>query len=348
MRISREGFEHVIRCGECPGCAEFDRRRLADRLRAKYGQQDPGLTRKATDARGGRRRGLPVPSESYFIVRIYAPLEAHTRIAHGLHRRRGVELEPGFFRLGVSSFGVIAREVEQLKHILRRLNLEFQITPVRRPEHRRGWRRLTAGLSVVREVYGEQVKRWYARGLPPAEREAWDVDKHAMQKPWRRQSGARARTSGRLVLVPSELWGLSRADRRSFRRELSAATSPEGVSRVMGLVAGALAGMKLTPMLTASPISPADAARRQAASVGVLTRMSQRQQPPMPGPDLPPPSEGGGYVSSEHTGGAGPPAESPYEAFQRGKAERLERDRSKDKELFERFARLGEKYGRKE
>jgi hypothetical protein len=242
IRITREGFEHVIRCGECPGCLEFERRRLADRLHAKYGSDPRPL----------------------FIVRIWAPLELHASIAHKLHRRRGLELEPGMWRLGASSFAILARGSSPPREALRALGLRFRIEPLRlgrrrrriaragsdrgaestpslrRP--RRAWRALTAGLIVAREIYGEQRNRFYARGLPAAEREKWEVKKLGSYKSYSRSSSPRAWTDRKLVLVPPDVWKLRRADRRSLRGLLIRASDPEGVKRVMGLVAAALAG----------------------------------------------------------------------------------------------------------
>src|SRR5574340_396541 len=39
IKFSGDGFEGVIPCGECPGCLELARRRLARRLVAKYGAE---------------------------------------------------------------------------------------------------------------------------------------------------------------------------------------------------------------------------------------------------------------------------------------------------------------------
>src|SRR5260370_438638 len=111
-----------------------------------------------------------------------------------LHGRRGLEVGPGFFRLGTESFAILARAKESLPPLLRRLGLRHRVEPVRLSRGRRAWRKLTAGILVARAVYGEEVKRWYMRGLPETEKMRWDVVKKAMQKPWRRRTGARVRT----------------------------------------------------------------------------------------------------------------------------------------------------------
>jgi len=242
IRITREGFEHVIRCGECPGCLEFDRRRLADRLHAKY--SEPVGPSGSPPVRGQKLSRSKSATQEYhlFVIRIWAPLELHASIAHKLHRRRGLELEPGMWRLGSSSFALISREKVGLAMVLRALGLTYRIKPVRLSRGRRAWRALTAGLLVAREIYGEQLNRWYARGLPMVDKEKWEVQKIGAYKSYDRNRSPRAWTDRKLVLVPPEVWQLRRADRRSLRGLLTRASDPEGVKRVMQLVAGVLAG----------------------------------------------------------------------------------------------------------
>lgn len=343
LKISRDGFDHVIRCGECPGCLEFDRRRLADRLCARYraklrkGDTGPKI------AIPGREPSADQQVPLLFIVRIYAPLADHARLSHSLHRRPGLELEPGYFRLGTTSFGLIARSRDLLHKVLRRLGLEFRTEPVRLSRGRRAWRGLTAGILVARDAYGEQVKRWYARGLPRAEREEWEVERRAMQKPWNRAGGARARNSGRVVLVPPEVWKLRRADRRSLRELYATAHTPEAVSRLAGLLADALGdssrAFKPKPP-AAGRLAPEQV---QAGFAEIARRMNARRSDQSDSGSSPPTSEVGGYVSSVHSGGAPPTEKGAWEEFQEAKAAALERARRKDQELFERFAKLGEK-----
>ncbi len=53
LRIAHEGFEHVIRCRECPGCLEFERRRLADRLHAYFFTRPASHKKYAVDSWDG-------------------------------------------------------------------------------------------------------------------------------------------------------------------------------------------------------------------------------------------------------------------------------------------------------
>ena len=179
LRIVREGYAHIIRCGECPGCLEFERRRVAGRLATKYCAK-----REQREVGAGKptcRRPASQSEETgaLFLVRIYAPLEEHAALSHKLHRRRRLELEPGFYRLGADSFACISRARSFPPLALRGKPLRVRIEPILLRRGRRAWRALTAGILVRREVYGEDLNRWYCRGLPKAVQEKWEVDRHA-------------------------------------------------------------------------------------------------------------------------------------------------------------------------
>ena len=348
MKFAGDGFEGIVRCGECPGCLEFDRRRLADRLQAKYGAKDEQVRAISGRARTQRPAVSADESSSLFVVRIWAPLVDQARLTRQLHRRRGLELEPGFFRLGSRSFAILSREVVHIRAILRSLKLEHRIEPVRMSRRRRAWRVITAGVLVAREVYGEQVKRWYSRGLPPAEKQSWEVDKHAMEMPWRRASGARAHRSGNVVLVPPEVWRLRPTERRLLRREYASATSPEGVERVMGLVAAALAGQTRQFNLTEPAAGRLTREQVQAWYQEMARKRKARTETGSAPGSYSPPSEGGGYLSSGHSSGADPPGESAIELLERQRRERQERERRKTDDAIRRFLEVGRKVAKKE
>jgi hypothetical protein len=303
IRITREGFEHVIRCGECPGCLEFERRRLASRLHARYAPSSARGADSSTQTGTIGVEGAAKNSRRLFLVRIFAPLELHASIAHALHRRRGVELEPGMWRLGATSFALLARTAPSLRAVLKRMGLRHRVEPLRLSRGRRAFRNLTAGLLVAREIYGEQRNRWYARGLPKADRLKWEVKKICKYASYDRWRSPRANIESRVVLVPPDVWRLSRPDRRSLRGMLLRAPDPEGVARVMGLVADTLrnAGRRL-------PVSAAPKALLTREQVsGWYKQMAERREArtALPGSDssLTPSSEEGGYVSSEHKQG---------------------------------------------
>jgi len=303
LRIERDGFEHVIRCGECPGCLEFERRRLADRLNAKYAT---GVVRRvagSTLVSGSGATNAEPHGLQLYIVRIWAPLSRHTEISRKLHRRVGLDLEPGMYRLGASSFAVLSREKGRLPLALRAAGVEFRIEPVRFRRRRRAWRALTAGLMVAREVYGEQVKRWYARGLPAANRERWNVLKLKEYKAHDRATGPRAWTRGKLVLVPPEVWTLRRNDRRSLRALLNRAPDPESVHKVMAVVSQVVAARDLQSSVLASGRGKLTQAQVREWYDHRKSSAAERRSVDPSLPDVHPSSGGEGYVSSEHAQG---------------------------------------------
>lgn len=303
LRIERDGFEHIVRCGECPGCLEFERRRLADRLHARYGPGSAQAAAAQTTETAKSAVAAGTSGRQLYIVRIWAPLERHTEISHKLHRRVRLELEPGTYRLGASSFAVLSREKTGLTLVLRRAGVEFRIEPVRFRRRRRAWRALTAGLMVARAVYGEQVKRWYARGLPPAAREKWNVLKLKEYKAHDRATGPRAWTSGKLVLVPPEVWTLRRNDRRSLRALLNRAPDPESVHKVMAVVSQVVAARDLQSSVLASGSGKLTAAQVREWYDRRKSSAAEQRSVDSVMPDLHPSSGGEGYVSSEHSQG---------------------------------------------
>lgn len=345
IKIARDGFEHVIRCGECPGCLEFDRLRLAARLYAKYGIAPTPKLANSGAACERRRQRAGRGAIQYFIVRIWAPLERHAAIAHGLHRRRGLALEPGLWRLGASSFALLSREKGFLLRVLRSLGLRFRAEPLRLGRGRRAFRSLTAGLLVSREIYGEQKNRWYARGLPPAERERWEVQKIGKYKSYDRARSPRAAAGNRVVLVPPTVWQLSRTDRRALRGQLLRQSDPEGVRRVMGLVADTIrkAGRDLPVSAAAQPrLTREQVARWYARNA---ERAAARTETAAADSSLPPLSEAGGYVSSEHNQGELMPRELEKERRREWRERRDRKLKEDSQAIIERMKNLARARG---
>jgi hypothetical protein len=307
MRISSEDFSAIVPCGECPGCLEFYRRRLADRLASKYQSSFAGNAAASTT---GARAGATRAARHYdplYLIQIFAPIEQHAALSRKLHRRRGVELEPGFLRLDASSFAVLSREKFLTPLLLRRLCLKHRVEAIRLKRGRRAWRSATAGMLRARIEYGRETNRWYLRGLPPAERLSWAVDTHGGGKDYSRSGSPRAWKGDNLVLVPPEFWKLTRSQRRDLRSTFGGKSSPEGVARVMEIV-DALAARKSQslpnrpagrPVLSREEVQRSydmAAKRKVAASVSEPTSISS-----------PPPFLGGRLHSSVHSGDAGPP-----------------------------------------
>lgn len=309
LRIIAEDYTHVVPCGECPGCLEFYRRRLADRLKSKY---QSGIVRDAAVRIGTGISGATTaasPSTSLFLVRIYAPLRDHAALSRKLHRRRGLELEPGFLRLGATSFAVLARDGGPVRLAIAALGLDCRVEALHLNRGRRAWRAATGGMLVRREVYGEQTNRFYLPGLPVAERGRWDVKTGAGQLGYDRRRSPRAWGRGNLVLVPPLVWILGRGDRSALRRRFNGADSPEAVraltSEVYDLVARISQSSSQPAARSAVPGLPPAVEQLRVARKNVVA------DKPLPNPSSPPLPllRGGGYVSSIHSHGAiGPPA----------------------------------------
>ena len=275
---------------------------------------------------------------------------------------RGFELEPGFARLGTASFGVLARSRRLFPLALRALGLQYRIEPIHLKRGRRAWNALAAGLLVSRGAYGEDLNRYYFRGLPRAETESWEMIRIRPYAAYSRRSSPRAWTSGNLVLVPPEVWRLGRSERRSLMRQAASASSPEGVARVMRIVRDVAVARSLSPLTPASSQPPVDRDRllhayRHVARVADVASVSS---PAVPS-DLPS-SERGGYASSVHssqpdgaTGDPAPgairglshaetarasPAPSSPDSEQAWKQRRIERERRLLAETLERLRKL--------
>lgn len=289
LRIEREGDTLIVPCGECPGCLEFYRRRLGDRLHAKYGASDGKL----------------------YLHRIYAPLEHHAALFRKLHRRRGLVLEPGFFRLGATSFAVIAHARVLPPLYLGGVRLETRTEAIRLTRCGRAWRTATSGMLVAREVYGEQTNRFYIRGLPAAEKQSWNVLTHSGAKGYSRARDPRVWTSANLVLVPPEVWSLGRADRGRIRRDLRRASSPEGVARVMAIVSSLAAQKSQSSFPSRTGPSADEIAYRKAYYARQAKREVAASVSEPPSNSSPLSIGEGGYISSIHSAGAGPPGLKP-------------------------------------
>lgn len=310
MTGTDDQWQFPLPCGECDGCLERIRRQLADRLNRKYGKATSAQAGSMSSAATHAASAGVTYSTALWLIRIWAPADLHYYFSRKLHRRRGLELESGTYRLGMNSFAVIARSAAPAPRVLKRLGLRYHVEPIRLSRGRRAWRRLTSGILIARAVYGEQTKRWYARGLPPAERLRWDVIKKAMQKPWRRRTGARVRTGSKIILVPPAIWSMDGDRMKEYRAIASSATSPEEIEGNKRWLLDLVAGVAKHSNLEA----PAQPAPKQQVSREFYIEMAKRKNAgasAIAAPDLNPSTLlGGGLHSSVHSGNA-PPAEIP-------------------------------------
>ncbi len=348
IRFHRDGFEGVIPCGECPGCLEFYRRRLAERLHAKYGAQGEQSRMPLKGSQRERRPASCGSAPRLFAVRIYAPLELHAQYSHRFHRRPSFQLEPGFFRCGATSFFLITREPTQLLAALSKIGLRFKKHGILLRRGKRAWRALSAGMVVSRSVYGEQRNRWYSRGLPQIERRKWEVRKVAKYQPYDRGTSPRAWADRGLILVPPEVWQLGRDDRKALRGMLRRAPDPEGVSRIMGIVRGVLESRggegingedrirdirtttssksRLTSNLLATAAGRSGR-RHSAREYSKIAELRSGTASPLAASGSnTPTSEVGGHVSSEHSQGELLPkqlSEAERKEWRKGRAARI-------------------------
>jgi hypothetical protein len=285
LRAVRDGFTSVLRCRDCPGCYEFDRRRLAARLQAHYQNFTAQL----------------------WCARIRAPAEDHSRLSRNLHRRSALALEPGLYRCGPSSFQVLGRDEKLLRAALSELERPFRLWRVRLGRGRATWSRLTAGLLVSRAQYGEQTKRWYVAGLKPAEKLTWNIDRIPYEKGYDPRSSPRAWSEGELALVPPAAWALRPRDRRTVRNMYAHASDPESVAAVMQVVATVAASLQ-------SPVNRSERPLLSRAAVAAhYAEMSRRRQVVSDAAraatdeKIDRPAEGGRYASSVLVDNRAPP-----------------------------------------
>jgi hypothetical protein len=220
-----------------------------------------------------------------------------------MHRIAALELEPGMYRLGTTSFGVIARSRVLIPLYLRSRGLEHRVEPIRLRRGLRAWRKVTAGLLVAREAYGENVNRWYVHGLPAAEGENWDVVKVATYRAYSRWSSPRAWKQGNLTLVPPEVWRMRRIDRRKFAQMMSHAGSPESAHAVAQLVSQVAATVGTGSSTLTAPEGLSTREATQAWYREMARKKQARTTDSEGSKDIPPLLREGGYSSSVHSHG---------------------------------------------
>lgn len=227
---SASGDEHVIRCGFCAGCREFDRRRLADRLETHYAKHEGDL----------------------WLLKIATPLAKQAKVRRRISQIITGKCSEGFYRLSATVFALIVRDRKRLNLASRTFDgLIYSWEKIRRKRKRRAWKTLTLGMMEPRETWGEWTNRHYHRGLPIAARQNWSIDtRQGLRKRHpESKSGARAHRNGEF-LYPPEAWKPPRLNRRKgpitkrFARTAPGAPLPIAAS-LASVVAGAVA--HLTP-----------------------------------------------------------------------------------------------------
>jgi hypothetical protein len=120
-------------------------------------------------------------------------------------------------------------------------------------------------MVVSRQAYGEQVKRHYLPGLPPAEKEKSEIVRIPYERGYDNRRSPRAWARGELVLVPPAVWSMQSRDRRRVRNLLSHARDPESVGAVMTLVTAVASAFASPAIDAAKPLLAVDAVQRRYA-----------------------------------------------------------------------------------
>jgi hypothetical protein len=150
------GFESIMRCRDCDGCRKYEELLLRRRLAEHY--------KEVTD--------------ELWIVTIEAALEEQSGLCARVRRSRFGAFEPGFYRLGVSSFAMVARgerpELSRVRALGARTIRVEKIGRARRP---REFRALVRGQLVARGDYTSWKNRFYHRSLAQLPKETFVVER---------------------------------------------------------------------------------------------------------------------------------------------------------------------------
>lgn len=359
LRARREGCEVVLRCYDCPGCREFEAQRLARRLVETYRSSAAAEASSPTGLCLLRISNKVSRSPRLFALRVYCPKELHVSTARRMRRSRGLEVDTGFVRAGVESFMVVTSSLAELGAWLLRRRLRFDFRPIGDPTRARSWRWFVRGLTVPRSAYGENTKRWYRRGLTPADKLKWEVIKIAEYKSFQRASSARVISKMAGNLVPPRVWTMPRGVSVRIRNLLEGRKTPEAVAHVMPEVRALVARIGKHLDVSARPKTPEELERSRRAYQHVARLEAERTDPPISANSSPPFLKGevselldnsssqiGRPMSSIHSSGAPPPRtreqiRAEAEAAEAAEKARMDRsDRRNRKRLEEEFAKL--------
>jgi hypothetical protein len=286
LRIASVDFEHVVPCRDCPGCLEFYRRRQQIRLTKLY----------------------PKKRETLYLLTIEAKLSTQVAMVRRARSWKGAAVERGFWRLGTGSVGVLVRSRAIVAARLRRLGFHFRFRPLYLSRGRRAFAPITRGLLVERSVYGENLNRFYVPGLPPAEKNSWEVVKLAKQPKYDNDESPRAWTADRRKLLPPRVRKLLPLTPADARRLLERVGRPERVLEVGRFIQEQVARAFRRSNVVADPKAPEEIERQRAFVMRTAVR-DEGDKPNTPrSENNPSPSLGGGYTTSvESTIARAPP-----------------------------------------
>ena len=139
------------------------------------------------------------------------------------------------------------------------------------------------------------------RGLPPAEKETWDLVKIPYQKGYNRFSSPRAWMNGELALRPPDFWKLGRTGRRIADQAQRSATNDGVATRIIQQVAALMQSSVPQSQLEAAPKGRPSAEQVYAYYKHQIELRAASALSASVLKILPPLSEVGGYISSVHT-----------------------------------------------
>lgn len=185
---SETGDAVAIRCGDCPGCREYERRLLVGQLRETYGKTREQLWSVELETTTVRLSWL-------------------RRAINLINTRRG---GGNSYLLGPSGVARIVVGVQPPSRVtLGRKTLNCCVRRITNPWRGRAWRQVTRGMKVARSEYGAQVKRFYHLGLAPRAKRSWTVETRTGLRSLcpSASEGVRALRS-QIGLYPPEAWHL--------------------------------------------------------------------------------------------------------------------------------------------
>ena len=250
---------HIIRCRKCPGCLELDRRMLADRLVATFIEEVLDI----------------------WVLLVESNLAQAPWLASTISRISSVQRCWGWCRIGATRIAVIVagrKPNVRASRVLR--GRSVCLHRVRKARGRRAWALVTAGVLYSRDVYGENVNRWYIRGLKIVPRDkrvgVWRGRVRATHPQMR--PGV-AGVSGELSLHPAEAYRPPRLIKRAAHARGRFA-GVRGVAEPIGQVLAGLPALIAGARLANSQLSPAGKAGRAGIlDFGGAKRVPLSQEP---------------------------------------------------------------------
>jgi len=193
--VSEDGKrETALPCGFCAGCREHARQRLARRLVKHYSTE----------------------KEPLWLWEVSCPDSRVSRLFRSLRPTTTFRGYAGWARNGSTGVVIIVKGARAA--VPARIFAKFPTIRCQRlikPQRTKTWWSFTRGVLVSRDEYGEQVNRFYHRGLPPMEKDKWGVVTRGGIRKRHATVGAGVRAvDGDVSLHPPTAWLLPRLLKR--------------------------------------------------------------------------------------------------------------------------------------